>query len=342
MISFSSEYTSDAWSAHQATAHEYVRIWRQHIRLGTVAVEWNPAEFITLGFTYPVFAEGVTVRETLGNGMVFRIDLLDTMNQFHTIWTGVDPSQSGAPVDFKVNCSRTAYRVKAVRIYINTDRDPDWEEIDAVRLRGSVTAHDCNGNGIPDHCDIAAGFSKDCNQNGVPDECDITTATSQDCDANGEPDECEIAAGEASVSQWAGGVINFSSQFSNGTWSAQQATGATDTFAYGDIGTAWAPANPNGTTEFITLSFAHPVFAEGITIRETLANGMVNQIDLVDTLNQLHPIWAGVDPSQNRHPVDFQVNWPRTGYRVRGAKIYINTDHDPDSGRKSTRCSCTG
>ncbi|MCH8146690.1 MAG: hypothetical protein IH987_01675 [Planctomycetes bacterium] len=32
---------------------------------------------------------------------------------------------------------------------------------------------DCNGNGIPDECDILDGTSNDCNGNGIPDECDL-------------------------------------------------------------------------------------------------------------------------------------------------------------------------
>jgi hypothetical protein len=54
---------------------------------------------------------------------------------------------------------------------------------------------DCNGNGIPDECDIANGTSLDCNRNGIPDECDIANGTSLDCNGNGIPDECDIAAG---------------------------------------------------------------------------------------------------------------------------------------------------
>ena len=63
---------------------------------------------------------------------------------------------------------------------------------------------DCNGNGVPDDLDIAAGTSRDCNSNalpdecepdcnsnGVADECDVTEATSTDCNSNGVPDECE-------------------------------------------------------------------------------------------------------------------------------------------------------
>ena len=51
---------------------------------------------------------------------------------------------------------------------------------------------DCNGNGIPDDCDIAAGTSPDCNGNGIPDECEVPPiGTGPDCNSNGIPDECE-------------------------------------------------------------------------------------------------------------------------------------------------------
>ncbi len=53
------------------------------------------------------------------------------------------------------------------------------------------TGTDCNGNGVPDACDIALGASFDCNGNGVPDACDIALGTSPDDNANGIPDECE-------------------------------------------------------------------------------------------------------------------------------------------------------
>ncbi|MEE9296705.1 MAG: thrombospondin type 3 repeat-containing protein [Phycisphaerae bacterium] len=59
----------------------------------------------------------------------------------------------------------------------------------------SGTSQDCNGNGIPDDCDIADGTSQDCNSNGIPDDCDIANGTSQDCNGNGIPDECDIASG---------------------------------------------------------------------------------------------------------------------------------------------------
>jgi len=58
---------------------------------------------------------------------------------------------------------------------------------------------DCNGNSVPDLCDVqcgdgfcaghACGGSLDCNHNLIPDECEF------DCNGNGVPDDCDIASG---------------------------------------------------------------------------------------------------------------------------------------------------
>jgi len=58
-----------------------------------------------------------------------------------------------------------------------------------------VPMDDCNGNGIPDECDIASGESRDCQPNGIPDECEILC---NDCNGNGVPDECDVVSGSIS------------------------------------------------------------------------------------------------------------------------------------------------
>ncbi len=76
---------------------------------------------------------------------------------------------------------------------------------------------DCNGNLIPDFCDIRDGLEQDCNLNGRPDscepdcqpngiadECDITNCppgnnACADCNANNIPDSCDIANGAPDV-----------------------------------------------------------------------------------------------------------------------------------------------
>lgn len=49
----------------------------------------------------------------------------------------------------------------------------------------NAISNDCNGNGVPDACDIAAGAA-DCDLDGVIDSCQA------DCDSNGTPDTCEL------------------------------------------------------------------------------------------------------------------------------------------------------
>lgn len=58
---------------------------------------------------------------------------------------------------------------------------------------GSPTHGDCDGNGVPDYCDLVDGVFNDCNANGVPDPCELDAGTLTDCDGNGIPDACELA-----------------------------------------------------------------------------------------------------------------------------------------------------
>ena len=136
------------------------------------------------------------------------------------------------------------------------------------------------------------------------------------------------AAQAAPTEEWASSVLGFSSQWSAGGWSAAQALGEPDTFGYGDINTAWAPAPSNGTREFISLGFATPTYATGALIRETYGNGFVYQIDAIDTLGGVHTVWTGTDPSQPGTPVDFLANWAPTAFLTRGLTIHVDTNHN--------------
>ncbi|MGP1310270.1 MAG: hypothetical protein ACTS27_08750 [Phycisphaerales bacterium] len=93
---------------------------------------------------------------------------------------------------------------------VDLDDDGDADFDDELWLRARLmdlgfVIGDCNGNGVPDHCDILSGASADCNANGVPDECEpdcdsdgIPDACESDCNGNGIPDDCDIAGGLSS------------------------------------------------------------------------------------------------------------------------------------------------
>lgn len=125
--------------------------------------------------------------------------------------------------------------------------------------------------------------------------------------------------------QWASSVVNFSTQYSTTSWSAKQALKAPDTTNYGDYNTAWTTSSANAGAEYITLGYTTPVYATGVTVRETWGSGFVTGIDLVDTNNVTHSIWSGTDTSVAGQINDFKITWPRTSYLVKSVKVKINT-----------------
>jgi hypothetical protein len=130
------------------------------------------------------------------------------------------------------------------------------------------------------------------------------------------------------VDQYASSVLDFSSQWSSSSWSAQQVLGVPDTFSYGDIATSWAVSPKNGGNHFISVAFDTPVFSDSATIRETYGNGFVYQIDVIDQNDVLHNVWNDTDNSASGAPVDFLATWDETSFLTEGLKVYIDTEHN--------------
>ena len=137
VLGFSSQYTTTRFSAAQALGAPNTFSYND------LDTAWSPSganvgnQFLTLGFATPVQATGVVVRETYGNGFVYRIDLLDTADVLHTVFSGVDPSPTGVPVDFTTTFGATDYLVKGVKVYVDSNLRTGYEEIDAVQLLGT-------------------------------------------------------------------------------------------------------------------------------------------------------------------------------------------------------------
>jgi hypothetical protein len=137
VVGFSSQWRTREWSAHQALGPSNT------FGYGSIRTSWSPlskndtVETLTVGFAIPVYATGATIRETFGNGFVTRVDALDVDGQFHTVWSGVDPSRPGSPVDFHLAWPQTTFAVRGLRIYVNTNLNRNtYEEIDSIRLHG--------------------------------------------------------------------------------------------------------------------------------------------------------------------------------------------------------------
>lgn len=128
------------------------------------------------------------------------------------------------------------------------------------------------------------------------------------------------------LDQWATKVLDFSSQYSDTSWSAAQALKAPNVTSYGDNANAWTASGSDVGSQYLTLGYAKQVYATGVTIRETYGWGFVYQVDVIDTSNVPHTVWTGTDTSLPTQINNFKVTWPKTKYLVKAVKIYIDTD----------------
>ncbi|XLZ72281.1 PEP-CTERM sorting domain-containing protein [Massilia sp. SR12] len=139
VIGFSSQYNTTSWAAAQAlgapdrpTYGDIAGAWAPQSRGGTL-------EWLSIGFDTAVYATGAVIREVSGNGFLYQIDAIDSFGNLHQVWSGADTSAANTPYNFAVNWSETSYTVKGLKVYIDTSRHGDWEEIDAIQLVGNDT-----------------------------------------------------------------------------------------------------------------------------------------------------------------------------------------------------------
>ena len=143
VLGFSSEYrpSPDSWSAFQALGEPNVLAYEDDPSAWCGNMANGTTEWIALGYDTPVYATGVTIRESWGNGFVRRVDLRNALTgTWEQVWSGMDPSLPGDLTDFEVPFTLRSYLVDAVRIITDTDHSRVWEEIDAVALQGTTLA----------------------------------------------------------------------------------------------------------------------------------------------------------------------------------------------------------
>jgi len=91
-------------------------------------------EWLQVEFDKPVEVAEVLIRETFNPGAISKVVAVDTGNKETTIWEGQAPT-SAAPTEMVVKASSPVSSNK-IKIYLDSNRVPGWNQIDAVQLVG--------------------------------------------------------------------------------------------------------------------------------------------------------------------------------------------------------------
>lgn len=140
VVAFSSQYDTAGYSAAQTLGAPDVTSYGDNHGAWAPRSKDGTTETITVGFTTSVYASGINVRETCGNGFVTKLEVRNAATGvYETVWSGTDSTAQGAPGDLKVSFAQRSYLVDAVRVTTNTSHSTTWEEIDAIQLTGTTT-----------------------------------------------------------------------------------------------------------------------------------------------------------------------------------------------------------
>lgn len=118
----------------QATGAPNAQANRDDHKAWATALPDAGPEWLEVGFGKPMRATSIRIHENHAAGAVKQVVAIDTRGRRHTLFQGNDPTrQSGV---FVVPMRPTEFKIRRVRIVLDTTRIPSWNEIDAVQLIG--------------------------------------------------------------------------------------------------------------------------------------------------------------------------------------------------------------
>ena len=108
-------------------------------------------------------------------------------------------------------------------------------------------------------------------------------------------------------------------------WSPKQATGAPDTPIGGDLGTAWAPKQPEMGEVTLDLTYRDAVRVDGVRVHETWSAGAVARIQAKAPDGSWDTIWEGTAP-RDLAPLWFEPALRHTSYTTNAIRIVLDTN----------------
>jgi hypothetical protein len=128
------------------------------------------------------------------------------------------------------------------------------------------------------------------------------------------------------TTQWAV-AARASSEYRATDYSAAQATGAPNVSRHGDNARAWAPKTADAGEEWLELTFAEPMRAEGVRVIQSFNPGAIIRIEVSDEAGAATTVWTGPDATvYPRGEIGvLAVTFPPTAQPVVRVKVVLDT-----------------
>ena len=128
------------------------------------------------------------------------------------------------------------------------------------------------------------------------------------------------------TSQWAASA-RASSEYRTTDYSAGQATGAPNVSRHGDNARAWAAKAADAGEEWLELTFAEPVRAEGVRVIQSFNPGAIIRIEVSNQAGAATTVWTGPDSTvYPRGEIGvLAVTFPPTAQPVARVKVVLDT-----------------
>jgi hypothetical protein len=91
--------------------------------------------WLELAYARAVRPDAVRIHESFNPGAVVRVEAKDQGGAWALLWEGLAPVGDG-PRAFEPPIGNVPFETRVLRVWLDTDRVPGWNEIDAVELVG--------------------------------------------------------------------------------------------------------------------------------------------------------------------------------------------------------------
>jgi hypothetical protein len=145
VVAFSSEY-ADKETTKENRAIQVLGKPNKLPQVGYSVCAWQPMtqnnsineEFIIVSFDTLMPVRQIAIAENFGQGAITHVDVFDENNNIHPIWINNTPptNELGKMLNLILN-QMTTFKVRSVRVSLNTSKVKGWNQIDAIAISQS-------------------------------------------------------------------------------------------------------------------------------------------------------------------------------------------------------------